>query len=72
MSRVAVTREFAVGFAVSILRRADDWQDAQHAMADHPRIGPWLEASGDPIAAAQSIIREAEQRLDDGKSWANE
>ena len=63
----AQNHEFAVGFVVGILRTATDWQDAQHAMSDHPTIGPWLRdvyGNGD-IAKAQAIIREAEARLED-------
>jgi hypothetical protein len=59
------TREAAIRFVMGVLRVATDWQDGQHALADHERFGPWLEASGDPLAEAQAIIREAETRLGD-------
>ncbi len=61
-------REYAVNFTVYILRHAKDWQEAQHALADHPTIGPWLRgcfASDSIIIEVQSIIREAEERLSD-------
>jgi hypothetical protein len=59
------SREMAVRFAVSVLRRAEDWQDAQHALADHDIFGPWLERTygEDVLSAVQSIIGEAEGRL---------
>jgi hypothetical protein len=61
-----VMREQAIRFVMGVLRHASDWQEGQHALADHPRFGPWLEASGyDALAEAQSIIREAEERLGD-------
>ena len=59
------TREAAIRFTMSVLRHATDWQDGQHALADHPRFGPWLEASGDPVVEAAAIISEAEKRLGD-------
>ena len=59
------TREAAIRFTMGVLCRASDWQEGQHALADHGRFGPWLEATGDALAEAQSIIREAEERLGD-------
>lgn len=57
-------REDAVRYTVGVLRRASDWQDGQHALADHVRFGPWLDAEGDDaVSLAQSIIRDAEERL---------
>lgn len=58
-------RVAAIRFVMGVLRNASDWQEGQHALANHPRFGPWLEASGDALAEAQSIIREAETRLGD-------
>jgi hypothetical protein len=59
------TREAAIRFAMGVLRQAQDWQEGQHALADHPRFGPWLSGTGDALAEAQAIIREAEKRLGD-------
>jgi hypothetical protein len=64
-TRDADMREAAIRFAMGVLRRASDWQDGQHALGDHDRFGPWLEKSGDPLAEAQSIVRQAEERLGD-------
>ncbi len=58
-------RERAVTYAASVLRRAKDWQEAQHALADHATYGPSLTGQGDPLAEAQAIIREAEEHLGD-------
>lgn len=60
-------RENAIRFTMGVLRRARDWQDGEDALANHPVYGPWLAAgSDDPfISEAQSIIREAEDRLGD-------
>ena len=57
------TRERAVRFAMGVLRTAKDWQEAQHALADHAEFGPWIAAQGNEIADCQAIIREAEERL---------
>lgn len=58
-------REFAVDFVIGVLRKAEDWQEGQHALADHPTIGPWLRGAygSDVLVETQSIIREAEGRL---------
>jgi hypothetical protein len=58
-------REKAIRYTMSVLRNARDWQDGQDALANHPRFGPWLEIGGDPLAEAQSVIHEAEERLGD-------
>lgn len=58
-------REAATRYAATILKTASDWQEAQHALADHDRFGPWLRESY-PDAEdqeCQSIIRDAERRL---------
>ena len=57
------TREAAIRFVMGILRHARDWQEGQDALSNHDRFGPWL--GDDGIAEAQSIIREAEERLGD-------
>lgn len=61
------TRSNAITYTVSVLRKTEDWQEAQHALADHPVYGPWIEAECadeyDAISFVQSIIREAEDRL---------
>jgi hypothetical protein len=46
------TRERAIRFAMEVLRTAKDWQDAQHALAEHTEFGPWLtaRATRSPIA----------------------
>ena len=56
----------AVKFAVAILRKAQDWQEAQHALANHPVYGPWIEreAPDDEIVLCQAIIRQAEEILE--------
>lgn len=59
------TYEAAVRFTMSVLRRASDWQEGQHALADHPVFGPWVIqfAGGDEVRFCDPIIREAEERL---------
>lgn len=58
-------REAATRYAMTVLETASDWQEAQHALADHDRFGPWLtECYPDAEdSACQSIIRDAEGRL---------
>lgn len=58
-------REQGVVFAMSVLRTARDWQAGEHALAEHPVLGPWLrhEWGEDANIEARSIIREAERRL---------
>jgi hypothetical protein len=58
-------REDAIRFTMGVLRHAKDWQDGQTALGDHDRFRPWLDEGSDPIAEAQSIVREAEERLGD-------
>lgn len=60
-------RERAIRYTMGVLRTARDWQEGQHALADHSQFGPWLNrlAGDDSISVAQSIIREAEERLGD-------
>ena len=60
-------RDRAVSFAESVIMRATDWQEVQHALGDHDEFGPWLdrEYGDDAISAAQSIINDAENRLGD-------
>lgn len=59
-------REDAIRYTVRVLRRASDWQEGQTALYDHDEFGPWLrEQDPDGPAPAQSIIREAEERLGD-------
>lgn len=58
-------REEAIRYAMGVLRHASDWQEAQFALGNHSRFGPWLHESGDEIAEAQSVIRIAEERLGD-------
>lgn len=57
-------RDAAILFTMHILRQANDWEEAQHALADHPRFGPWLSGHEDAIVETQSIIRESEERLE--------
>jgi hypothetical protein len=56
-------RDSAVRYAMNILRTAKDWQEAQTALGDHDIFGAWLDEMDAPISEAQSIIREAEERL---------
>ncbi len=61
----ASMRERAVRYTARVLIEAKDWQDGQHALAEHPEFGAWLDAEsgGDELARlvmAQSIVREAE------------
>lgn len=55
--------ERAIRFTMDVLRRARDWQEGQHALANHAEFGPWLDRDGEAITEAQSIIRQAEERL---------
>ena len=57
--------ERAIRFAMGIIMRSTDWQEAQHALADHDEFGPWLDSDGDGASKAQSVIRRAEGRLGD-------
>jgi hypothetical protein len=61
------TREAATRYAMTVLRLAPDWQEAQHALADHAIFGPWLREHhpDSEVSACESIIREAEKRLSD-------
>jgi hypothetical protein len=52
-----------VRFAMSVLRRATDWQEAQHAIADHPHYGRMFTGADDPALSA--VISEAEVLLGD-------
>lgn len=56
-------RTTAVRFAESVIMRSTDWQQVEDALANDDRFGAWLDASGEPMQLAQSIIREAEERL---------
>jgi hypothetical protein len=57
-------REEAVRYTMRILRTATDWQDGQTALYNHDYYGSWLrEEDPDSPEPAQSIIREAEERL---------
>jgi hypothetical protein len=56
------TREDAARFTMNVLRNASDWQMAQHALADEPRF-EHLFYEDDELNLAQSIIRDAEERL---------
>jgi hypothetical protein len=65
-----MTRDDAVSFAMSIIKRSKDWQEVQDAMANNAPVRAWLEgeAGGDDqavISVAQSVIHEAEERLGD-------
>jgi hypothetical protein len=61
-------RERAIDYAAGVLRAADDWQEAQHALADHDEFGPWIvaECGGDEMAQVtmcQALIGHAEERI---------
>lgn len=63
-------RDRAVGFVVGVLRRANDWQIGEHALASNERLAAWMdsETGGDSSewhTLAQSIIREAEAIIGD-------
>ena len=61
-------REDAIRYTMTVLRSATDWQEGQHALANHPKFGPWLNVEDDSLGGleeAQSIIHEAEERLGD-------
>lgn len=62
-TRDADLKEAAIHFAMRQILRASDWQDVQHALADHPRFGPWLDEGGNANVDAQAIICQAERRL---------
>jgi len=60
-------RERAIDHVVEVLRTAHDWQEAQHALADHPEFGPWIvtQCGGDEMAEVtmcQALIGHAEER----------
>lgn len=62
----AAIREDAIRFTMSVLRNASDWQEGQHALFEHDRFGDWLRSLGDDdVVEANSIVREAEDRLGD-------
>lgn len=59
----------AVDYVVGVLRTATDWQEAQHALANHVEFGLWIvtECGGDEMAQivmCQKIIGKAEEKLD--------
>lgn len=59
-------REQAVRYTAGVLRYASDWQEGQHALAQEDRFAPlWCGDDLADLAEAQSIIREAEERLGD-------
>jgi len=56
----------AVGYVAEVLRTAEDWQEAQHALANHDEFGPWIvsECGGDEMAQVmmcQTLIGRAEE-----------
>jgi len=60
-------RERAIDHIVEVLSTAGDWQEAQHALADHDEFGPWIvaECGGDEmaeVAMCQALIGHAEER----------
>ncbi len=60
----------AVDYVAQVLRDAADWQEGQHALADHAEFGPWIEreCGGDEmaqVAMCQRIIRAAEEKCSD-------
>ncbi len=55
----------AVDYVRDVLRTAGDWQEAQHALADHDEFGPWIVAAcgGDEMAQivmCQTLISRSE------------
>jgi len=59
--------EGAVEYAARVLDGAEDWQEAQHALADHDEFGPWIVArcGGDGMAQVtmcQALIGRTEER----------
>jgi hypothetical protein len=59
-------RESAIRHTMGVLRYASDWQEGQHSLANEDMFAPLF--CGDDLAdlaEAQSIIREAEERLGD-------
>jgi hypothetical protein len=67
MSKTISMYEQGVRYAMTVLVKAKDWQEAQHALIEHDRIGPWLLGvhGDDAVEEIQSIIHEAEERLGD-------
>lgn len=71
ISRSAIDQRWhnAVRFAEQIIQRATDWEDAQHALAEHQVHGPWIRSIAldgmDCCKIAQEIISEAEENLGD-------
>lgn len=60
----------AVDYVAGVLRQATDWQEGQHALADHAEFGPWIEreCGGDELAQlamCQGIIGKAEEKIGD-------
>lgn len=56
----------AVAFAKAEILQSCDWQEVEHALANHTEFGPWLLASSeDALGAAQTVIRSAERELGD-------
>jgi hypothetical protein len=56
----------AVDYVASVLSTAGDWQEAQHALADHDEFGPWIVAQCDgdemeQVAMCQRLIGKAEE-----------
>lgn len=59
----------AVRYAEQAVQNAKDWQEVQHALAEHPVHGPWIRSIAmddmDCAKIAQEVISEAEEKLGD-------
>jgi hypothetical protein len=60
-------RRKAVDVCLMHISSARDWQVLQHVLADHPTLGPWLDAEfgDDVLSEIESIVREAELEAED-------
>lgn len=62
-------RDALVRYAMSVLRTSVDWQEAQTAIANHPRWSKFaVEQGGDEggtLTFVQAVISDAEERLGD-------
>ncbi len=67
MTDMITTQDRALAFAKSLIMKTKDWQEVQHALADHDEFRTWLEETygDDVLGGVQSIIRKAEEQLGD-------
>lgn len=59
-------RRLGVHVAMVFTRRARTLGGVVARLFEHPEVGPWLRKQPDPEAAAEAIVRDAEDRTGHG------